>query len=416
MPSLIKDDSGAMEIPLRLVVYVILTGAIVALVIFGLSHVYPGMAANTMEKQLGDIAVSLNTMQNGGVRNLIDPASPAGNIRTFKLNIPDDIEYISFGADPDPDNDGKLANTAPGLLTERGNVMFYKSEKSGKTRIPLDETIEIREGVLEDGRWILNNANGRQYGAVIQGNGKYEITFELVYDPIQKERYTLAHLTDNVNAYINPYDHSVLPNSIWVSLQPAIIPADGVTFADVIVQLKDKKGRDAAKEGVEVNLSASLGKLTTLNLTTDTRGRASADINSSIIGVALITASVQGLNPGSAYLTIKQVPVVLTFKKWANTSSDILSANFTSNETLKYSISLLGSGTEFWGWSNASIEIDGTKIGEMTLDSSSLVTRDYPQATLPAGAHTLNVTLTNDFMIPFMGDRNLYVESVTLSQ
>ncbi len=416
MPSLIKDDSGAMEIPLRLVVYVILTGAIVALVIFGLSHIYPGITANTMEKQLGDIAVSLNTMQNGGARNLVDPASPTGNIRTFKIIVPDEVVYVSFGADPDPDNDGNLTNTALGLLTERGNVMFYRSEKGGKTRIPLDDIIEIREGVLEDGRWVVNNEGGKQYGVVLQGKGISEITFELVYDPVSKQRYTLAHFTDKINAIINPYDPAVLPNSIRVTVQPTFIPADGVTLADVIVQLKDKRGRDAAKEGVEINLSTSPGMLSSSNVTTDAKGRASAGINSTVVGVALITASAQGLNPGSAYLTVKQVPVVLAFNKWANISSDILRADFSSNETLKYSISLLGSGTEFWGWPNASIEIDGTKIGEMTIDSSSLVTRDYPQVTLPAGAHTLNVTLTNDFWIPFLGDRNLYVESVTLSQ
>lgn len=416
MSSLIKDDSGAMEIPIRLVVYVILTGAIVALVIFGLSHVYPGMTANTMEKQLGDVAVSLNTMQNGGARNLIDPASPTGNIRTFKIIVPDEVGYVSFGADPDPDNDGNLTNTALGLLTERGNVIYYKTSRGGKTRIPLDEIIEIREGILEDGRWVVNNEGGKQYSVILQGKGISEITFELVYDPISKQRYTLAHFTDKINAIINPYDPAVLPNSIWVSVQPSFIPADGVTLADVIVQLKDKTGRDATKKGVEVNLSASPGTLSSYNVTTDAKGRGSTFINSTVVGVTFITASAQGLNPGSAYLTIKQVPVVLTFKKWANSSSDILKADFSSNETLKYSISLMGSGTEFWGWPNASVEIDGTKIGEMTLDSSYLVTRDYPQMTLPSGTHTLTVTLTNDFSIPFLGDRNLYVDKVTLSE
>jgi hypothetical protein len=416
MSSLIQDDSGAMEIPLRLVIYVIITAAIVVLVIFGLSQVYPGMTANTMEKQLGDIAVSLNTMQNGGARNLIDPASPTGNIRTFKINIPVDIEYISFGADPDPDNDGNQTNTAPGLLTERGNVIFYKSERGGKTRIPLDETIEIREGVLEDGVWVVNNKGGNQYGVVLQGKGRSEITFELVYDPISKQRYTLAHFTDKVNAIINPYDPAVLPNSIWVAVQPAYIPADGVTLAYVIVQLKDKKGRDAAKEGVEVNLSTSLGVLTSSNMTTDAKGRASIGINSSVIGVALITANATGLNPGSSYLVVKQVPVVLSFSNWINSSGDMLGANFTSNQTLRYSISLIARGTEFWGWPNASIEIDGTKIGEMTVDSAFPLTLDYPQVTLPGGTHTLNVTLANDFWIPVVGDRNLYVERVRLSE
>jgi hypothetical protein len=201
-----------------------------------------------------------------------------------------------------------------------------------------------------------------------------------------------------------------------VAVQPAYIPADGVTLAYVIVQLKDKKGRDAAKEGVEVNLSTSLGVLTSSNMTTDAKGRASIGINSSVIGVALITANATGLNPGSSYLVVKQVPVVLSFSNWINSSGDMLGANFTSNQTLRYSISLIARGTEFWGWPNASIEIDGTKIGEMTVDSAFPLTLDYPQVTLPGGTHTLNVTLANDFWIPVVGDRNLYVERVRLSE
>ena len=69
-------------------------------------------------------------------------------------------------------------------------------EKSGKIRIPLDEFIELREGRLENGRWVVNKIGGKQYGAVISGKGNYELTFELVYDPILKEKYTLVHMTD----------------------------------------------------------------------------------------------------------------------------------------------------------------------------------------------------------------------------
>ena len=34
------------------------------------------MTTNIMEKQIGEIKVSLTTMQNGGARNLIDADSP----------------------------------------------------------------------------------------------------------------------------------------------------------------------------------------------------------------------------------------------------------------------------------------------------------------------------------------------------
>lgn len=413
MIAFIKDDRATMESPLRLVVYIIITGAIVAVAAMGLLNLKPNITANTMEKQIGKIKVSLNTMQYGGARNLIDPASPSGNIRTFKITIPEDVEYLAFGADPDPDNDNNLTNTPEGMLTDRGNVIFYRSRTGGKIRIPLDDRVEFREGLLEDGRWVVNNANGKQYGVVLQGKGTFELTFELVYDPVSAEKYSLSHFTYDFNAYINPYDHAVLPNGIWIFVDKTI-PADGVTDAEIIVQLKDKKGRDAPGEGIEINLSASLGNLTSTNVTTDMKGRAATNITSRLAGTALISASSPGLNSGSTYLTIKQAPIIIRFRQWIY-GSEKLSANFTTNQDLNFSVSLSGNGTEFWGWPHAGIEIDGAKIGEETVDSGSLVTKDYPQTALHAGTHTLNVRMTDDFWIPLLGDRNLYVENVVLS-
>jgi hypothetical protein len=196
--SFFNDDTASIEIPIRLVVYVILAGAILGIFAIGLSNIWPGMTANVMEKQIGEIKVSLTSIQNGGARNLIDADAPAGNIRTLMIKIPEDVDYLAFGVDPDPDNDLNLTNTPEGMLTERGNVIFY-SGKSGKIRMLLDEFIELREGRLENARWIINEIGGKQYGVVLTGKGNYELTFELVYDPISKEKYTLVHMTDELN-------------------------------------------------------------------------------------------------------------------------------------------------------------------------------------------------------------------------
>lgn len=305
MFSFIRDDRGTMEIPLRIVVYVMITGAIIALVAIGISRLEPGITEDTLEKQVGSIKVSLASMQSGAARNLIDPASPGGNIRSYKIVLPEDVGYLAFGADPDPDNDGDLTNTKDNILTDKGNVIIYSSS-GGKKIIPLDEDTEIREGIFENGRWVMNSLEGKQYGVVIRDDGKSEITFELVYDPITRKRYTLAHFTDDLNAVINPYEPVVLPNSVFVYVDPNWIFADGVTDADVIVQLKDARGRDAGKDGVEVNLTASGGTLGHMNLTT-TKGRARTNITSDIVGTAMIMASSAGLNPGSTYLTVKQL-------------------------------------------------------------------------------------------------------------
>jgi hypothetical protein len=157
MASFTRDEKASIEIPIRLVVYVILTGAIIALTAIGLSQIWPGITKDSMEKQIGEIKVSLNAMQSGSARNLIDKESPLGNIRTFKITIPEDVDYLAFGADPDPDNDHNLTNTPEDLLTEGGNVIFYSSEKGGKIRLPLDGNVELREGclIMGDGSSIM---------------------------------------------------------------------------------------------------------------------------------------------------------------------------------------------------------------------------------------------------------------------
>ncbi|HEY9207313.1 MAG TPA: hypothetical protein VIO58_15490 [Candidatus Methanoperedens sp.] len=413
MPSFIHDECGTLGIPLRLVVYVIMTAAIVSVAVVGFSNLKPGMTADIMEKQVGEIGVSLNNMQYGAARNLVDPASPPGNMRTFKIKIPENVGYLSFGADPDPDNDGNLTNTKEDLITGRGNVILYSS-RAGKKRIPLEDIVEIREGLLENGRWVLNKAGGKEYGFVITGNGGFEITFELVYDPVSKGRYTLVHSTDDLDARINPYDITILPNNLRVSVDPKSIPADGITEANILVMLKDSKGRDASADGIGINLTSSYGNLSAANLTTF-KGRATASITSDVEGTIVISASSPGLNPGSAYLTVTQVPIIFEFDNWINDSKPQI-RNFTTIRELRYSIYFIGSATEFFGWPNASIELDGILIDEKTVDSLYVATKTYPQIALPAGNHTLSVRMTNDFYIPFVGERKLYVKSVILSE
>ena len=407
MASFFNDDRASIDIPIRLVVYIILTAAIVAVTAIGLSHIWPGVTTNIMEKQVGEIRSSLGTMQSAGARNLIDPDSPPGNIRTLKITIPEDVDYLAFGADPDPDNDLNLTNTPEGLITGKGNVIYYSSGATGKKKIPLDEFIDLREGQMENGRWVVNNIGGKQYGAVISGKGNYELTFELVYDPILKEKYSLVHLTDNLNAYINPYDSTILPNNLRVSLDPGSIPADGVTNAEILIKLKDKKGRDAPVDGVSIKLSSSLGNLSSSNLTT-VKGKAFSTISSDIVGTLLITATSPGLNPGSNHLTIMQEPIIFEFNQWIYNESDKLNGQFFTNQELKYNFIFTGYGTKFsvpligiW-WPNASIKIDGIQLGEEMIDSESTISRTFQQTTLAAGNHNLSIGLKDDKYLPLL--------------
>ena len=103
---------------------------------------------------------------------------------------------------------------------------------------------------------------------------------------------------------------------------------------------------DAPKDGVIINLSASLGNLSALNLTT-IKGKATANISSDLVGTSLITATSPGLNPGSAHLTITPEPKIFEFNRWILDESDIMTGEFSTSQDMEYTISFSGYGTTF---------------------------------------------------------------------
>ena len=66
-------------------------------------------------------------------------------------------------------------------------------------------------------------------------------------------------------------------------------------------------------------------------------------------------------------------------------------------------------------WAIYRIEIDGMIMGDREMASGSKIDIPFGNVLLGAGNHTLRVIMTNDFNVPLLGDRNLYVATVMLS-
>jgi len=73
------------------------------------------------------------------------------------------------------------------------------------------------------------------------------------------------------------------------------------------------------------------------------------------------------------------VPIVLIFGQWLHSEDEELTAFFSTSQNLEYSISFKGNGTKFpvpfmgtW-WANASIYIDGAKVGEERIDNEVIL-------------------------------------------
>ena len=338
--------------------------------------------------------------------------------------LPERLEYLSFGVDPDPDNNGILNDTPQGLVTDNGDVIYYKLRGDGKRLIKLQDSVHIREGELVNGRWLSRSVDGLGQAVVLTG-GSQSVTFELVYD--RGTTYTLSHLTDNLDAYINPNSTGGLSHGLLVSVNPDSFPADDVTDGRVTVQLVDSQGRWVQEMGRTVNLTSSRGNLSVAQLVTNAHGSGSVMLTSGELGLGVVTAQSPGLHNGTGEVAFTPPPLVIKFNEWINSSLNTdpdaeLVAQFQIEHNTPYSVTLTGWATEaHWPlptipeeWAIGSIEIDGVVLDELEVASGSRIDVPFGDVLLDEGNHTLRVTMTNDLNIFLGGDRNLYVESVKL--
>lgn len=191
-----KLNNFAIEfIPIRLIISIILIGFISSLILTGFLKINIITSENQIENQCRLLESKLITMVVSGVaRNLDLINSTEGTKRSQVFILPDNLIYLSFGVDPEPDNNGILTTG----LTNNGSAIFYKVDGGNKKVIWLDsKKFHFREGFFINNKWYIN---GKGQGLILIKNGTVKLIFELVQK--NDEIYILIHLTDNVE-YIN---------------------------------------------------------------------------------------------------------------------------------------------------------------------------------------------------------------------
>jgi len=129
-------------------------------------------------------------LASGTPRDVDEVDTGDGTRRHQTFNIPENIIYLSFGVDPDPDNDGALKTG----ITQTGAVIFYRVQDSSKKIIWLDDNFRFREGKFYDDKWIIN---GLGQGFIIKEGGKIKLNFELVEK--NHNLYVLIRQTDSID-------------------------------------------------------------------------------------------------------------------------------------------------------------------------------------------------------------------------
>lgn len=188
MRRFLEDTRAADTIPMKLLLYLVLTGAIIILLAVSWNGLTPFIDGYKTKEQVNGLIVELLSIQNGHARNIHGPSNVGGSTCCVHLSLPDTVSYIALGVDPDPDNDRVLNNSM--WLSENNTVLVqYKNGKRDHFVIK-GHDIKFRKGVKENGIWTIESKPMEEnLGIVIERPIDGEYTFELV---LSKERYTLS--------------------------------------------------------------------------------------------------------------------------------------------------------------------------------------------------------------------------------
>ena len=187
------DTRGVDTIPLKLVVYLALTGAVMVLIAVSWGNIMPFIEGADVDKQITDSALKITSIQRGSARDILDQRSFDGSMCIVELFLPDNVRFVGFGVDPDPDANGNLTDSE---WVVEDNTIVYQYLNGVKKRVFLNmETVQFRNGVQDtSGRWVIDDnldvANGHDVGVVLEGPVSGEFIFEMVFDG---SGYVLSH-------------------------------------------------------------------------------------------------------------------------------------------------------------------------------------------------------------------------------
>jgi hypothetical protein len=183
-------DTGAIDTaPMKIVFYLAVTGVILMLVAVSWNSVSSCFRGYHVEEQINDLSVELLSIQKGYARNLGDTGSIEGSRCTVRLSLPENVRFLAFGVDPDPDTDGNLSNSE--WLPENNTLLVQYTNGLKNRFIIKGEEIRFRKGTIAEGTWNLDPYSVQDnMGIVIENPVNGDYTFELAF---AGEKYTLSH-------------------------------------------------------------------------------------------------------------------------------------------------------------------------------------------------------------------------------
>ena len=178
--SFFRDTRGIDTVPMKMVFYLAVTGAIIFLMAFSWNNMEPVYSGAKDSKQINSAVLDIVAIQDGYARNLQDVNSPEGSICSVELSLPD-VRFMAFGVDPDSNLNGNLSDNS---WIMENNTIICQYENGARNLYHIDgETIVFRKGVLDNstGMWVPDE-KAESAGIVIEGPISGTYNFELILD------------------------------------------------------------------------------------------------------------------------------------------------------------------------------------------------------------------------------------------
>lgn len=157
------DEEGADALPMRFAVAVVLMGIIVALSATALADLTRDAQVKRFSADLSALEARASVIyQQGGARDISDPADNTGTKEIIRFKVPEGIEVVVFGAMPPQDG------TIPVLIGPcEKNIIYYTTYQ------------EVTKTVPSNAKYAAVPTLG---GPVVLVPGSYELSIELVKD------------------------------------------------------------------------------------------------------------------------------------------------------------------------------------------------------------------------------------------
>lgn len=185
------NNQAADQLPIRLLMSLVIVVTIIVIVVSASGTLRSFLAEQNVETQCRKLEACLSGLAESGAFRDVDACNTAeGTMRVMTFSLPESLEYLSFGGDPDPLNTGLYGSE----IVQDGAVIFYKVQGGNKHVIWLPkETYKFRRGVYVDHQWVI--CDEVQSFVIHQGG-----SITLVFERVQKNhmKYILIHTTDEI--------------------------------------------------------------------------------------------------------------------------------------------------------------------------------------------------------------------------